>query len=309
MRFEVNNEVEHILILGAGASVPYGLPTWKNLSLLIKEKINKDKQNIYSYKKEIIDWIDKVGDGKQYDTLDKCIEAESISKEYHLNGHEIENQIFLVIKDIFTEAYKEFDDGWIRTLNESILYECHKNLENRIAFINYNYDNVLDKNLLNFTYLPAKKQILKSKPRLDVLSLVTVSVLHPHGYFPLEETEFTSHAYKFSKTMKSNDKKYIDVVSCYESETHNVKRFSQFPIKLYLLGLGGGLQVNLNNIEFENRISEVNVTIKDPNIKDRAVTFLSEKYKVPKTEIKIHSTCEELVNACFSVCATPSVAH
>ena len=99
--------------------------------------------------------------------------------------------------------------------------------------------------------------------------------------------------------MKSGNKKYIDAVSCYESEQHKVSRtFYQYPIKLYLLGLGGGLQVNLNNIDFGN-ISEIYVTIKDPSIRNGVIAFLSEKYKVPETEIKIYSTCEELINACF----------
>lgn len=300
MRFGLDNKIEHVFILGAGASVPYGLPTWKDLGLLITEKINKDTQNIYKYKKEIVDWVDKVGEGKLYDTIDKCIEMESISQKYHLNGHEIENQIFIVMKDVFNEAYKESADGWIRLLNEIILYGKYKNLEDKIAFINYNYDNILDRNLLNFNYLPAKKLILKFKPRLDVLSYSVIPVLHPHGHFPIEDRNgFVSHLSKFTETMKSNDTKYINTVSCYESDRHSVIRFSSNPIKLYILGLGGGLQVNLNNIDFENRINEIHITIKNPEMRDKVVNYLIERFKIPETEVKIYSTSEELINTCF----------
>ncbi len=300
MLFDLGVTKENILILGAGASVPYGLPTWNNLSRLIKEKVGNDKQSIYSNKKEIIDWVDKVGSGKKYETLDKCIELESVSKEYHLNGHEIEDQIFRVIRDIFKESYKDSDDGWIRILNESILHERRDNLESRIAFINYNYDDVLDKNLLNFEYLPAKKRILKSKDRLGFLSQMSIPVLHPHGHFPFEKgSTHIPRLYKQSNTMKSADKNYIDVVSCYESERHYVKRNGQYPIKIYLLGLGAGLQINLDNIEFANKVSEVHVTVKDTNLKATVVAFLSQKFKIPESEIKVYSTCDDLINACF----------
>ena len=53
MKFELRSEVEHVLVLGAGASVDYGLPVWIDLNLLILEKINKDTKNSYKYKKEI----------------------------------------------------------------------------------------------------------------------------------------------------------------------------------------------------------------------------------------------------------------
>ena len=51
MTLEVNSSTEHILILGAGASVPYGLPAWKDLGSLIKAKITADKEDSYSHKK------------------------------------------------------------------------------------------------------------------------------------------------------------------------------------------------------------------------------------------------------------------
>ena len=137
MKFGLNEKINHILVLGAGASSDYGLPVWKDLNISIKEKINKDTGNYYQHKKEILSWMDKVGEKKDYYTIDECIQKESVSKNCHSNGHEIENQIFLIIRDIFDEVYKENNDGWIRKLNEKILHNKEVSLEHTMTFINY----------------------------------------------------------------------------------------------------------------------------------------------------------------------------
>lgn len=56
MKFELSSNIEHILVLGAGASVDYGLPVWEDLGLLIKKEVEKDIDNRYEYKKEILSW-------------------------------------------------------------------------------------------------------------------------------------------------------------------------------------------------------------------------------------------------------------
>lgn len=68
--------------------------------------------------------------------------------------------------------------GWIRALNKKIL---SNNLESKLAFINYNYDDVLERNLLDFSYLPAKHRILNYAPRLERLSKAAIDVFYPHG--------------------------------------------------------------------------------------------------------------------------------
>src|SRR3989338_393643 len=298
MNFALSSNIRHIFILGAGASVDYGLPTWKELDNLIKTKIENDKNDQYKYRKEMLDWLNKIGEDGKYKTIDECIMLESVSKDYHNNGHEIEDEIFKIIKDVFEEVYRENGTGWIRQLNEIIKDNKNMGLENNIAFVDYNYDNVLDKNFLNFDYLPTKYKLFNFKDRLGILSKVEISCLYPYGYFPSEYN--SPYIHKEAETIKSNNKAFIDTVSCYESKRHNIATYNLAQkMFLYILGLGGGLEINLNNINFQNKISEIHITIKNKEKGDQIINFLSDKFKIPLTEIKVYKDCGDLIGNCF----------
>jgi len=300
MDLELDTTVRHIFVLGAGASADYGLPLWKGLDLLIKKKIDKDNGNVYQYKKETLDWIDKIGEDKEYKTLDQCITTESISDTYP-NGDDIEDQIFRMLREIFDEQYKKDALGWVRKLNNAILLNGAANIENEIAFVNYNYDRVLEDLLLDYSYLHKKLIRNNYRERLSKFKDIVVDVLYPHGnLYQKAELNLTSHTKRYIETVKSHDRSQVDAVSCYESREHSLHKSNYASkVKLYILGLGGGLEVNLKNINLINPVSEIHVTVNDQSLRDGVLNFLTDKYKFSAAEIKIYNSCEELVEKCF----------
>lgn len=291
----------NLIILGAGASKDYGLPVWKELDSLIRGKLNNGGGNQYSRAKDILTWLDKVGEKNEYKTIDECIEKESVSGVYHSDGDGVENELFLSIKDIFNEVYKENIGGWITKLNNKILRQPESTLEKKVAFINYNYDNVLERNFLRFDHLPGKHARLNNRPRLDELSRVRVPVLYAHGsVYSKSEIPPGSHTERLYKTMKSGVAGYIDAVSCYESDNHTVmhERYAD-ELKLYILGLGGGLKLNLSKLNLSDRVSQISVTISDDKNDEEVLKFLNTKFEVPAEKISVYRTCNELIDTCF----------
>lgn len=299
--FYLGDNVVHLFVLGAGASVEYGLPLWGELGNLIEDHLSQSTKNNIKHKKEILEWLSFVGEKKKYRTIDECIHMESRAEPYHEIGLDVENCIFSIIKEIFSLRYKNTKNGWITALNDILLKEYGTGLRSRIAFINYNYDNVLDLNLLNFSHLSQKDAMTTYYDELRGIANSSFRTLFPHGRFVSEkELGHTYLEHKFS-TIKDNGDDYVKAVSCYESKKFVVERLHQLgnPFKLYILGLGNGLSVNLDNIEIRPGVSEIHVTVYDPKLRDDVVDYLTKRFNLPKTNIWVYDSCSNLIKECF----------
>lgn len=305
MRFNLDTNTRHLFILGAGASVDYNLPTWLELKDLLKDRIETSSDTKYEFRKEMQEWLAMVGpkDTHKYQTIDECITKESVN--YHENGTEVENEIFDMMSQVFEERYRDNEQGWIRLLNKAII-DDDKSIEDQLAFINYNYDSVLEKNFLNYSYLSKKERVITYSERLERLSQVSVECLHPHGHFGNTEGNLK----KIKETAKTGKDGFIDAVSCHESKRHTVASletrhpitkqiFTTPPVTLYILGLGGGLEINLRNTNFRLRISKIHITDKGNKRREEIESILTKVFKIDANNIVVHGDCQSLITNCF----------
>ncbi|MBI5004512.1 hypothetical protein HZC00_05480 [Candidatus Kaiserbacteria bacterium] len=308
---QILNETQNkIFILGAGASVDYGLPTWKDLTGLIQTFFLEPENFQNKYKKEILEWMDLVGEGKKYKTIDECIYNETSSVRYKENGQDIELEIFRILKKMFSRLYKK-EEAWIKNLNEKIRKKEGVDW-NEISFINFNYDNVLADNILDFSYLSKTDRERIHRERVESLRQVRnyadwmkIPCLYPHGLF-----EYTDNfLYEVSDTINSHNNAILESVSCYHGKKHEVVFHSKVPeISLYILGLGGGIGPNLKNILLSERdiskIKNIHVTVKREDTvsekkyedqKTGVIDFLTQQYSLQKKDVIIYNNCVELI--------------
>jgi len=265
---------------------------------LIEKRIKNDKENKYAHKKEILEWVNKVGVESGYSTIDVCITHESQSKKYYDVGLVIENEIFKVMRDIFSENYRRPDMGWLQILNDKILKNTR--IAKEIGFINYNYDRVLEDNFLEYDYLSQKNKLSIYRKTLERLSDAEVLALYPHGSLYNTDETGSKHIIRRQETHKTDGPGFIDAVSCHESHKHVVSTYYNGPVRLFIIGLGMGLEVNLDNLDIRHPVSEIHVTIHNKARTETVVQFLSNKYDVPPEKITVHTTAEDLVTNCFN---------
>lgn len=294
---ELNYPTQKIFVLGAGASADYGIPTWSSLSEMVIKHLDKDTQGKYKYKTEICTWLEKVGDktlGKTYSTIDECISAESVTTKYRITGTDIEEEIFKIISEVFSEKYHKNEDGWIHKLSMKVVADELGGLERQIMFVNYNYDDVLEKNFLNFESLSHKQRELIHGEIISILSGKRLLALHPHGAFGPNDED--CRIWKSVKTIKTG-KGYTDAISCYDSGGYLLKSPVHYPYKftLYIMGLGGGMFINLPKLKFNELIEKIYVTVRDEAQKENITDFLSDLYSVEPTNIIAYPSCDALI--------------
>jgi hypothetical protein len=314
MKKELSTDKNKIFILGAGASFDYGLPVWDNLSSLIRNYLKDELVKNNKLSKEILEWLDLIGEDKKYKTLDECIFHESSSDKYKENGQDIEFEIFRILKEIFTDLYDPTRISWIKNLNEKIRKK--EGLDwNNIFFINYNYDSVLADNILNFNYLTKTERERIYRERIQFLSRISsnqsfykIPCLYPHGLFEYSDRGFLREE---SDTINSYDHTLLQATSCFHGKEHNIIFHpTSGGVDLYILGLSGGLKINLKKLIFNDnsKINNVFITIrpsasktKQENDKMRKdiITFLKEKFNMQEENIKIYDDCISLIEGCF----------
>ena len=261
----------NVFVLGAGASVDYGLPVWRELRELLIEDIKKNGLSGFApgASNRFLDELEQIGPGKTFETVDEMIsnfeDDEAVFPETTV-------AIFEVVKKVFKSRAVAESAEWIETFvnqnNMEIL------LTNEVSnyptvFINFNYDTLLLSKIVQFF---KHKCANASKSEIKQWRLqhgadsdfgkqfehCANDIFHPHGILYLCESDEvrigrkaschpTSKTFRNARTRGASlDVSYIKVgvdnaISCHDTQEH----FTFADIKKRINNLAGSGQRNV----------------------------------------------------------------
>ena len=192
----------NVFVLGAGASVDYGLPVWRDLRELLIEDIKKNGLSGFSIgaSNRFLNELEQIGPGNKYETVDEVI-SNFDDEKVVFPGTTV--AIFEVVKKVFNSRAIAEGPGWIETFvnqnNMEIL------LTNEVSnyptvFINFNYDTLLLSKIVQFFKLKcesaSKSEIKQWRIQHgadsdfgEKFQHCAKDIFHPHGILYLCESD------------------------------------------------------------------------------------------------------------------------
>jgi SIR2-like protein len=166
-----------VLFLGAGVSLAYGIPAWKNLVLEMlfdqTEHARRLKGLLPHYRRAIASWL---ADYFEYNPviLARIIE-DNLRKRKGSGKAGRQDPFLLNIHQHLYAAYKPTTRGSALTAIADFIQKSNGNIP---AIVNFNFDNLLEEQL--------------QQRRVDHISVVTdkrrahgrLPIIHPHGFIP-----------------------------------------------------------------------------------------------------------------------------
>ena len=141
----------NVFVLGAGASVDYGLPIWCELSELLIRHIEENKAQIPAADVSILlRELGQIGTGKKYTTVDQMI--SEFSRET-TDFAETTAAMFKEVRTILEQRVRPETVGWIERFVKSNDLEIllrNEATNNSPVFINFNYDDILLLKIVEF---------------------------------------------------------------------------------------------------------------------------------------------------------------
>ena len=259
----------NVFVLGAGASVDYGLPVWCELWELLIEDIKKNGLSGISAgaSNRFLNELEEIGTGKKYATVDEMISKFSRSME----EFDVETQEFFEeVKIIFRSRVMSENVGWIEKFVKKNDVEdlLHNELsDNPTVFINFNYDTLLLIKIVEFfnniyskTPYPERGEWYTKTGRHyeRKFQYCAKDIFHPHGVLYLFDRDRIrigkkTLCYPTTKTcinsQTSGDEPLVtsfgtggdNAISCHDAHDE----FTFVDIKARIRALGGGGQGNV----------------------------------------------------------------
>lgn len=288
-----------VLVLGAGASMPYGFPSGRELFFIIKKGLNirtLDKHALWGKlrtlgieEKEIVNFRSALNyaDPPSVDTFlehrSEFLEVGKLSIALSLIPYEDESRLFNIGK------YKDMPTSWYRYLMDKLdAKDCGEFKYNQLAVITFNYDRSWEHYL--FTALKHRYGITDNK---CADSLSSMPIIHVHGSLGSLPWQAGNYSRPYEKTNDLSEikkaSKQIIVMSEKEENApvfHRVFKLMEAASKIYFLGFGYhntnlrrlgmsrlvnkanrfGTSVGLGNAEWRSISDTWHITFKGTNI-------------------------------------------
>jgi hypothetical protein len=168
-----------VLFLGAGVSMAYGIPSWKNLVLEMlfdqTEHAGRLKNLFPHYRRALAEWL---ADYFEYNPiiLARIIEDDIRSRAGKDGGKMGAGDPFLA--NLRAHLYASYKSVKGDTTLSAVAKLIARNPENIPAVVNFNFDDLLEEQLtaLKVRFVPAASDIRHAHKSLRII--------HPHGYIP-----------------------------------------------------------------------------------------------------------------------------
>ncbi|NID09532.1 SIR2 family protein [Fibrivirga algicola] len=187
---EAYKERRLVLFLGAGVSLPYGIPTWKDLvtNILINRADERYEYFFPAYRPALASWLsDKLGFSP---TLLARVIRYQIDNHGHLSDVKQQvNEYRRVIRDALYRTYRPDVQGDTTLAALVRIIEANEGENRERAFpaiVNFNFDNLLEKMLTERGI--GVNPVYKNSRVINK----NLSIIHVNGYLPNNSSKLDS---------------------------------------------------------------------------------------------------------------------
>jgi len=174
-------EKQLVLFLGAGVSIPYGVPSWKNLVLELlfdqAEQTRRLGQMLPHYRRAVASWMTDYFDYNPL-VLARMVEQDARNRSKKKGEKQPVDGESIFLDKLRTKLYAECKRPAKRTSLQAIADLIKRSKGNVRCVISFNFDGLLEEEL-------EQRQV----PKLSVLDgsrqhTGEFRIIHPHGFVP-----------------------------------------------------------------------------------------------------------------------------